>query len=339
MNCKRSLCLGIFVIMLALTKAELSYAKDIMRVLLPQSMTYVTGAHMHVIVAADPTQLDRITITGNKKEPLDVATHKEGKRTLPDGVVITCKVFDLDAGENNIAITGYRQGKKVEETFRKIYYAAKYSLDKNTPPPDYENFRFHSGNNEALCLACHKELEAPPQEINMLSDSPCYKCHTYMMAGTMKHGPAAVGDCTSCHKGGGSTKYAVVRPVKKVCLDCHEDAIKGWDKKKYTHGPTATGDCTICHFPHSSNEKFFLQKKTNELCIGCHEEKASGKHVISSFGGKSHPLGGGINPLQPDRAFSCASCHSPHAADNQVLFPTESSSGGIFGICQACHKK
>lgn len=338
MKRKLPLTSGFFVVLLLLAKVEICCGQETMRVILPQNRTSVTGGYIHLIVAVDPARIDRISLVRNKKEPLVVEVQQENKRTLADGMIITCKVLDLDAGENKITITGDWQGKKVAEKLQQVYYAAKYSPDKNTPPPEYQNYVFHSVKNEGLCLACHQELAAVPKEVNVLSASPCYKCHAYMLAGTMKHGPAAVGDCASCHSGAGKGKYAVAQPVRKVCLNCHEEAIKSWEVKKYTHGPTATGDCTICHFPHSSNEKFFLQKKTNELCIGCHEEKASGKHVISSFGGNSHPLTGKTNPRQPDRSFSCASCHSPHAANSRALFPVDTP-GGVFGICQACHKK
>ena len=121
------------------------------------------------------------------------------------------------------------------------------------------------------------------------------------------------------------------------CSNCHEDQIKAWEAMKYPHAPAA--DCTICHSAHSSKEKFFLLKKTNELCVDCHEDKASGKHVIASFVfGSSHPVDGRSNPLKPDRTFSCTSCHSPHASNSEKLF-TVDTQGGQMSICQACHKK
>lgn len=125
----------------------------------------------------------------------------------------------------------------------------------------------------------------------------------------------------------------------KLCSTCHDDVIKTWDAMKYPHAPAAAGDCTECHSPHASNEKFFLQKKTNELCIGCHKEQSSGKHIIASYVfGSSHPVDGKINPLKPETNFSCVSCHSPHASNTEKLF-TFDAQGGKMNICQACHKK
>jgi len=125
----------------------------------------------------------------------------------------------------------------------------------------------------------------------------------------------------------------------KLCSNCHEDLIKAWEAKQYQHAPTAAGDCTICHSPHASNEKFFLHKKTNELCIGCHKEQSSGKHVIASYVfGSSHPVDGKINPLKTGDNFSCISCHSPHAGNTKELFAFDAP-GGTMGICQTCHKK
>jgi predicted CXXCH cytochrome family protein len=121
------------------------------------------------------------------------------------------------------------------------------------------------------------------------------------------------------------------------CANCHEDQIKAWEAMKDQHPPAA--DCSVCHAPHSSQEKFFLLKKTNQLCVDCHEDKASGKHVIASFVfGSSHPVDGKVNPLQPERSFSCASCHSPHASNSEKLF-TVDTKGSPMNLCQACHKK
>lgn len=322
-----------------LTESGISANRDAMQIIQPKDKTYFTGGQINLITAADPLRLDRISFSVNKKAPVALPVDKESPKRLPNGMINICNVLSLDEGENTLTISGFWQGKEVEKRSLSLFFAAKYSRDKSVPPSGYQASSFHAAKEESLCYECHKELIQPAKKTTVISDSPCYKCHSYVVAEKFKHGPAAVGDCTSCHTGSDKNRYSIARPLKKLCNGCHEEAIKSWNEKKYVHGPAATGDCAICHTPHSSREKFFLRKKTNALCIGCHEEKASGKHVIASFVfGNTHPVAGSRNPMKPDRSFSCASCHSPHAANTRGIFAFDTP-GGRFGICQACHKK
>jgi predicted CXXCH cytochrome family protein len=331
---------GIPALFFIVLNAALCLAADTaaLRILLPENKTYVNGAVAHLVIAVNPSRIDNVTYTINKKKSGPVEMNREKAKLLPDGTMHLCIMISLEAGENTITIQGLRQGSKVEEKTCQVYSVAKYSKDKNTPPAEYRHAVFHTAEKEALCIQCHRELGPVAGETTGLAESPCYRCHAYIVVGEFKHGPAAVGDCTSCHSEAGAEKYGVVNPIIKLCANCHEDVIHDWEIKKFIHGPTATGDCTICHTPHSSNEKFFLQKKTNDLCTGCHEEKASGKHVVAGFSGRSHPMTAKTNPMKPDRSFSCASCHSPHAAGSRQLFAVDVQ-GGRFSLCQVCHKK
>ena len=330
--------LGILAFLVLLTSLGISADPDGLRILLPQQKTYVNGAVAHLVIAVNPARIDNVSYTINKNKPVPVEMSKEKRKVLPDGTIYLCIMITLDAGENKVIINGYRQGARIEDKIYQVYSVAKYSQYKNTAPADYQHQVFHTAKNEGLCIGCHGELGPTEREITVLTESPCYRCHAYIVAEEFKHGPAAVGDCTTCHIEAEAEKYTVAKPIKKLCSTCHEDVIQNWEAKKFIHGPTVTGDCTICHSPHSSNEKFFLQKKTNDLCTGCHEEKASGKHVIAGFSGSSHPMTGKTNPMKPDRSFSCASCHSPHAANNKQIFAFDVQ-GGRFSLCLVCHKK
>jgi len=326
-------------VLFGLTTSIPSADRKAMQIVLPENKTYFTGSDVHIVSAVDPLKIDKISLGVNKKIPLVLQVDQESPRKLPDGRIISCNILNLDEGENTLTVTGYWQGKEVDKRNLSLFFAAKYSRDKSVPPSEYQAALFHTEKGEALCVDCHKALIQSVKKTTVLSDSPCYTCHRYVVAEKFKHGPAAVGDCISCHKISDKTKYEIVKPLKKLCFSCHEEVVKPWEDMKYIHGPTATGDCSICHNPHSSNEKFFLRKKTNVLCIGCHEEKATGKHVIASYVfGNTHPVSGGSNPMKPDRSFSCASCHSPHAANTREMFAFDTR-GGRFSICQACHKK
>jgi predicted CXXCH cytochrome family protein len=329
---------GILSMVLGFAAPAVGAGQETMRVIQPQNKTYVTGSFIHLVVAADPAKIDRISFAINRQSPVIFDISGEKKNMPTGGMAYQCSLVTLVAGDNKIIFYGYRQGNKVAELERQVYYAEKYSKDKSAPPSDYRHQVFHTAQNEGVCLECHAELGQAGKNVTVLSESPCYRCHAYEVAGQAKHGPAAVGDCTACHNPGGKEKYAVEKPIKKLCSNCHDDTITTMEAMKYLHGPTATDDCSICHSPHSSDERFFLHRKTNVLCIGCHEEKASGRHVVAGFSGRSHPVAGKTNPLKPDRAYSCASCHSPHAANSRELFAFDTR-GGRFSICQTCHKK
>lgn len=305
----------------------------------PKNKTYFTESYVTFVAAADPLKIDKIAIGVNKKIPVVLQVTEDAQKRLPDGMINACKILTFDEGENTLTVNGYWQGKEVEKRSLSLFFAAKYSRDKNVPPSGYQARPFHAAKEDALCADCHKELIRPAKMTTVLSDSPCYRCHPYVVAEKFKHGPVAVGDCIRCHNISDKEKYAIAKPLKKICFTCHDEVMKPWEEMKYVHGPTATGDCSICHNPHSSDEKFFLRKKTNNLCIGCHEEKATGKHVIASYVfGNTHPVSGSQNPMKPDRIFSCASCHSPHAANTREMFAFDTL-GGRFSICQTCHKK
>jgi predicted CXXCH cytochrome family protein len=329
----------VLTVLLGLQGYAVAADGDGIRIVLPKNKTYITERYVTFIAAVDTGKIDKISLLVNKKNPLHIEVTQDAKKRLPDGMMNVCKILTLDEGENILTVTGYRQEKEVEKRSLRLFFAAKYSRDKSVPPSDYQAAPFHTATGEALCADCHKGLIQPARTTTVLSGSPCIQCHPYITANKFQHGPAAVGDCVSCHTFSDKNRYAIAKPLKNLCVTCHEEVMKSWEAMKYVHGPTATGDCAICHNPHSSDEKFFLRKKTNVLCIGCHEEKATGKHVIASFVfGNTHPVSGSRNPMKPDRAFSCASCHSPHASNTKEMFAFETR-GGKFSICQTCHKK
>lgn len=327
----------VLTVLLGLQEHVLAADGDGIRIVLPKSNTYIAGSYVTFIAAVDTRKIDKISLLVNKKTPFHIEVTQDAKKRLPDDMMNVCKILTLDQGENTLTVTGYLQEKEVGKRSLSLFFAAKYSRDKSVPPPDYQDAPFHTAMGEALCADCHKELIQPAKTTTV--GSPCNQCHPYITVKKLQHGPVAAGDCTSCHTFSDKNKYAIAKPLKKLCFTCHEEVMGPWAEMKYVHGPTATGDCSICHNPHSSNEKFFLRTKTNVLCIGCHEEKATGKHVIASYVfGNTHPVSGSRNPMKPDRAFSCASCHSPHAANTKEMFAFETR-GGKFSICQACHKK
>jgi predicted CXXCH cytochrome family protein len=48
----------------------------------------------------------------------------------------------------------------------------------------------------------------------------------------------------------------------------------------FKHGPVDAGYCTVCHDPHASEKADGLRKSVWDLCVTCHFEKVTEKHVL-----------------------------------------------------------
>ncbi len=188
------------------------------------------------------------------------------------------------------------------------------------------------------------------------------KCHSRMGKEKFVHGPAAVGDCSACHKQEGKHKFAPIANVGDLCYKCHDRL----DTKKAVHKPVKEGKCTKCHDAHQSPYRFQLRAEGVNLCFMCHDKKlASGKFVHGPVA-----VGGCTmchNPHQTDyprmlnaagnevcftchvdkaEAFKgkkfvhkpvqdkCVNCHSPHSGDFQYNLPAEATQD----LCFRCHK-
>jgi predicted CXXCH cytochrome family protein len=68
----------------------------------------------------------------------------------------------------------------------------------------------------------------------------------------------------------------------------------------------------------------------NALCTSCHTDKTDGAHVTSG----GHRVAGGPDTHEPDKDFSCVSCHSPHGSDSPKLLRYGKTS---MEACDWCH--
>ncbi len=120
----------------------------------------------------------------------------------------------------------------------------------------------------------------------------------------------------------------------ETCSKCHQDMFSG----AFRHGPADAGLCTICHNPHASPNPAWTRKKTWDLCVTCHAEKASGRHVVAGFvSGETHPTKDRRDPARPGKYMSCTSCHNPHAGQSRELY-----AAGIktrSELCSMCHRR
>jgi len=149
-----------------------------------------------------------------------------------------------------------------------------------------------------------------------------------VVATRFSHGPYASGACYYCHqtsetggfrglgkkeeaKGalakGGIVPGKLVAPLRELCVGCHEtkSAAAAARAGLWTHGPVAAGYCTACHAPHAGPEPFFLAKKAEAVCAGCH-------------------AGGFIrNATLHEGKTDCLSCHNPHFGRSASLLAAE----------------
>lgn len=171
----------------------------------------------------------------------------------------------------------------------------------------------------------------------------CANCHKKIVAGKFVH-PAfseylrEEQGCAICHSKPHADKkpsLSLVTPLPDLCFSCHDRSPFA---NKHVHAPVQSGDCSTCHSPHTSDNPFLLREPIPFLCPTCHPDKLDGKHVLSRYGiGNIHPVQGKRDPSRPKRELVCTSCHAPHAAAHQFLFPDDSSS--IDALCLRCHRK
>jgi predicted CXXCH cytochrome family protein len=163
----------------------------------------------------------------------------------------------------------------------------------------------------ALCAVLVLERNSSAQQ---QAQESCIteKCHSKIGKEKFVHGPAAVGDCLSCHEKKGKHSFAPIKNVGELCYKCHDKV----DTKKGVHKPVRDGNCTKCHDAHQSPFKFQLRANGSDLCFLCHDKKlAAGKFVHG-----------------PVAVGGCSMCHNPHQSDHPKMLSAIGND-----VCFQCH--
>src|SRR6202142_2801648 len=123
----------------------------------------------------------------------------------------------------------------------------------------------------------------------------------------------------------------------EVCMTCHEDIYKGWEKTPHwkttldTKGGPSHQGCESCHGPGAAHvagggdvTKIFIfkdhtTKEINDRCLTCHA------------GGPQHM--NAINSIHTKNDVSCVSCHSPHHAQTTEYLLSKKQPE----LCHGCH--
>jgi len=275
---------------------------------------------------------------------------KEKVKIVPDNIY-ECFSVPLALGINSIEITATKKGKHVLDMTLHVFRRSDLSAEYMKIPDGYKKDRFHIGDNSP-CAECHilepRETDRKPvsptsfiaeafdKKTVIQATSTCHSCHNKIAASPFVHGPVAVWSCLSCHDDKSDPRYAVKSPDTDSCFSCHAEQKTDWQSKKFTHGPVTLGKCTICHSPHGSMYPSNLYKPSWDLCVNCHIDKGSGKHVLGdSFSTEGHPTRDKPDPVRIGKELSCASCHNPHASNYPHLWAFEAQD--MFDLCKKCH--
>lgn len=103
--------------------------------------------------------------------------------------------------------------------------------------------------------------------------------------------------CSACHVEASKGRYRIGPMQAEICSKCHEPV----GNSEFVHGPVAAGTCTPCHDPHGSRHENFLVATGKELCLTCHDQNFSKKHV------------------EKKEDAQCIKCHDPHGSSKDYL--------------------
>ena len=98
--------------------------------------------------------------------------------------------------------------------------------------------------------------------------------------------------CDNCHPDAGANEFKVQPMQGDLCKKCHDPV----GTEEVVHGPVAAGSCTPCHDPHGSRYDKFLVAVGKELCLVCHSQNLSKRHI------------------EERRNADCVKCHDPHSS-------------------------
>lgn len=114
----------------------------------------------------------------------------------------------------------------------------------------------HPPYSEKRCSDCHDKdkqdgLIRPKKEL-------CFVCHEDFVKGAFVHGPAAVGDCLTCHLPHTANFPSLLKLDKsQICSTCHRE--KRLATSLHDMVMEKKMNCPDCHDPHSGNSRYFLQ--------------------------------------------------------------------------------
>jgi predicted CXXCH cytochrome family protein len=179
--------------------------------------------------------------------------------------------------------------------------------------------------NSALCLDCHKAMQAqiakakvPHKALNMKRGClECHDTHASNFPRLLIDEPMNV--CFHCHDKDYGTGKTLIANIKKVV-----------EEGKLKHGPIKEKDCSGCHNTHGSDYFRILRNyfppvfyapfdaKNYELCFSCHQKTLvldSTTTTLTGFRNGDRNLHF-VHVNKAEKGRTCRACHEPHANNN-----------------------
>lgn len=191
-----------------------------------------------------------------------------------------------------------------------------------TSSSEREEARSMPQEEDIFCLDCHEDDWERFQKSNM-------------------HDPVRKKRCDDCHMDHGQDDKLILLAYEgRLCSRCHEeklssftDSHSGYDVRgshcgqchdphssvskgllyEVTHEPFEDRSCDDCH--DSDDGKWPIGKPINDICSECHDDQFEHSHLHGAI-----------------REQSCAGCHDPHTASEDMLLRDE-----MPALCYRCH--
>ena len=188
-----------------------------------------------------------------------------------------------------------------------------------------------------LCRTCHRTSDASFRRghqnypVEQADCSGCHSPHGSNRSGILQdtvHPPLVEKSCDTCHNPPGSAQPSGVKQQgTELCRQCHQDWVEKALGKQRVHWPMLSEDgCSQCHSPHAARQKSLLPHRTGAVCGQCHGDTLELQRLA-----RENPMT--PNLCEPVKKGNCTACHSPHSANQALLFEAPSS----IQLCGKCH--
>lgn len=200
----------------------------------------------------------------------------------------------------------------------------------NPHASDNESMLVENGNK--LCSGCHplnSERVLRAHNNSLSKTANCLGCHNPHSSNhdalmrEFSHKPYAKKKCNRCHLS--SSKRITMKMKRKgnsLCLSCHKDVEKQFQKVFSHVQGFRDNTCLECHNPHASESKGLKRSSESKICFSCHtntERRIKGKNPMFKY--------------KHSDIEKCTNCHMPHGSNYRLFMISDENSS-----CGKCHE-